>query len=617
MARSLGTLILAQCHTHRPFMRLESFDRFFPSQDNLPRGGFGNLIALPLQKAAREDGNTCFVDESFRPVSDPWDFLSKVRCLGSDEVKALVERESPRLKTVIKEQGVFDDIAWTRDNEIIAFDRRSVETQEFEIEDIEVTLDSMIHIPTTGLPATLISRLKRCATFANPEFYKLQRMRMQTYPHPRFIFSGELHPERLILPRGVLDDVLKLLRLTEANITLRDERVRKRKIKLSFAGELTDIQKKAVKASKKEDLGVLVAPPGAGKTVMACAIIAERRVSTLVLVHRQPLLEQWRESVHRFLEVPIKEIGRLSGSKKKISGKIDLAMLQSLSRLEDLAEIGKMYSQIIIDECHHIPASSFEAILKLLPARYVLGLTATPNRKDGLEKILYQQCGPVRYELKSVDGGLLEKVVHVHQTGWTLPVELGPKPPYHLVMAHLVNDTGRNQLVVEAAVERLNGGEFPLLVADRKAHLDKLSDLLVGQNSMQASVEIVRLDGEMSPKQRQLGIANARKLRSEGKLVLLVATGSLVGEGFDLPELDALILAVPLSFEGRLIQYVGRIHRVLDGKAKVQVVDFFDAHSPMFIKMYRNRMRAYRKMGYEIRELFGAELMGRSGFFNF
>jgi len=169
-----------------------------------------------------------------------------------------------------------------------------------------------------------------------------------------------------------LDDVLKLLRLTEANITLRDERVRKRKIKLSFAGELTDIQKKAVKASKKEDLGVLVAPPGAGKTVMACAIIAERRVSTLVLVHRQPLLEQWRESVHRFLEVPIKEIGRLSGSKKKISGKIDLAMLQSLSRLEDLAEIGKMYSQIIIDECHHIPASSFEAILKLLPARYVL-----------------------------------------------------------------------------------------------------------------------------------------------------------------------------------------------------------------------------------------------------
>lgn len=609
IARSLGTLIIAKCSELNIRLSLDSYDRLFPSQDYLPKGGFGNLIALPLQKIPRENGNSCFLDENLNPIRDQWIFLSQVRCVSPREVRETLDRYLPKIDSAARKDA-FDDISWITDQTIL--DKTTAERIEYSLDGstIEVTFGSMLSIPLASLPGKVVAKLKKTSSFPNPEFYKRQRMRLQTYPEPRFIFSGEMKSEEIILPRGVLDDVVKILTIAGAKVVIRDERIAKRKIKVTFTGELTEVQQAAIKGWKSHDLGILCAPPGAGKTVMGCAVIAQRKVSTLILVHRQHLMDQWKKQITKFLGIPAKEIGTMSGSKKKLTGRVDIGSLMSLSNIEDLSELAEKYSQIIIDECHHVPAASFEAILKQLPARYILGLTATPYRKDGLEKILFYQCGPIRHEIKSVDGGVLTKSVTIHETGFRTPIEAGQKPPYHVLIHYLINDPFRNRRIADLAVRAVGEKAFPLLISDRKDHLDVLQAMIKEKATATIPVEIVRLDGDLTAKQRRLAIEQIVTLRKESKPLLLMATGSLIGEGFDLPELDTLIISTPLSFEGRMVQYAGRIHRLADGKTKVQIIDFVDSYSAMILKMYRNRVAAYRKMGYKIHEpsgLFGAK----------
>lgn len=596
LARSLGTLILAKCSELNIRLSLDSYDRFFPSQDYLPKGGFGNLIALPLQKTSRDLGNSCFLDAELNPIQDQWDHLAKARRISRMELQTLLDTNLPRVKRV-DSTDAFDDISWSTDQAIL--DKTTLEKIDYYLEGktVEVRFGSMISIPLEDLAGRIVAKLRKTASFPNPEFYKLQRMRMQTYPHPRFIFSGEIRHNEIILPRGVLDDVIKILTLAGAKVVIRDERIAKRKIKVSFHGELTPEQSEAIKTWKAQDTGILMAPPGAGKTVMACAVIAERKVSTLILVHRAQLMDQWKERISQFLEIPVKEIGTLGGAKKKLTGNIDVGMLQSLAKIEDLSEISEKYSQIIIDECHHIPAVSFEDILKQLPARYVLGLTATPYRKDGLEKILFQQCGPIRYEMKLSDRANLIKIVHFYETGFKIPEELGQKPPYHLLIQHLVTDLKRNQIIADLATNAIKRERVPLLISDRKDHLDLISNLITTKSP---ELKIVQLYGDLTSKKRKLAFIEIEKSIKAKERILLMATASLIGEGFDLPELDTLILASPLSFEGRIVQYAGRLHRASDGKSDVQIIDFMDSFSAIFLKMYRNRLKAYRKMGYSV-----------------
>lgn len=598
LARSLGTLIIAKCSERNIRLSLESYDRFFPTQDFLTKGGFGNLIALPLQKTPRENGNSCFINESFEVIPDQWDHLASIRRLYKYEVELLLKEYMP--KNNFKRPDGFEDIAWVTDNEIL--EKTSIpqdHDRSLEGKEVELTFGSMLSVPIEGLQTKLIARLKKTSSFANPEFYKLQRMRMQTYPHPRFIFSGELRPDHLLLPRGVLDKVTKILQEAGASLVIRDERVAKKKIKVDFEGVLTPIQEKAVKKIKESDLGILMAPPGAGKTVMACKLIAERKVSTLILVHRQPLLDQWKERISSFLKIPVKEIGTVSGAKKKMTGRVDVGMLQSISRMEDLSEIIEKYSQIIIDECHHIPAASFEAILKQLPARYVVGLSATPYRKDGLEKIMFLQCGPVRHEILPSEVSEIPKEVSIHETSLVFPGELGRQPPYHALIHYIVQNESRNRLIASKVSAALAEGRFVLLISDRKDHLESLGQLIAKSNT---EVELVVLEGTMTTKQRRQALARIGELRESKKKVMIMATASLIGEGFDLPALDTLVFATPLSFEGRLVQYAGRIHRDSENKKSVQIIDFVDSYSAIFMKMYRGRITTYRKMGYEILE---------------
>lgn len=598
LARSLGTLIIAKCSERNIRLSLESYDRFFPTQDFLPRGGFGNLIALPLQKTPRDNGNSCFIDENFNVIPDQWAYLSQVRRVLKYEVDLLLKEFLP--KDNFKRVDAFEDVAWATDNQILEKTTVALEHDtSLEGKDIEVIFGSMLSIPVEGLPTKVVARLKKTSSFANPEFYKKQRMRLQTYPHPRFIFSGELRPDHILLPRGVLDKVIKILQEASANVVIRDERIAKKKVKVEFEGQLTPIQEKAVKKIKESDLGILMAPPGAGKTVMACKLIADRKVSTLILVHRQPLLEQWKERISSFLKIPIKEIGTLSGSKKKMTGKIDVGMLQTIANLDDFTEIIEKYSQIIIDECHHIPAQTFEAILKQIPARYILGLSATPYRKDGLEKIMFLQCGPIRHEILPSEVSALPKEVSIYETSLVFPEDLGRQPPYHVLIHHLVQNKVRNNLIASKVTEVLEQNRFPLLVSDRKDHLELLQQLI---KTMNPDVELVVLEGTLTNKQRKTAFEKITEFKFANKKIMIMATSSLIGEGFDLPALDTLIFATPLSFEGRLIQYAGRIHRESPNKALAQIIDFVDSYSAMFLKMYRGRISTYRKMGYKINE---------------
>lgn len=611
IARSLGTLILAKCSELNIRLSLDSYDRLFPSQDYLPKGGFGNLIALPLQKAAREKGNSCFLNDKLNPFENQWEYLAQVKCITPQEVKNVLDAWVPKVSQIKSREG-FDDISWVTDQSIL--EKTTADRIDYSLEGktIEIVFSAMISIPLEFLSGKIVPKLKKLASFPNPEFYKLQRMRMQTYPNARFIFSGEIRSDQIILPRGVLDDVVKLLTIAGASIIIRDERIAKRKVKVEFTGELTPVQKAAVKVWKSTDLGILVAPPGAGKTVIGCAMIAQRKVSTLVLVHRQELLEQWKKRMTEFLGIPAKEIGVFTGTKKKLTGKIDIASVHSLRHIEDIQELAQNYSQIIIDECHHIPAVTFEAILKQIPARYVLGLTATPYRKDGHEKILFQQCGPIRHEIKTADGGVLSKSVTIYESGFKTPTEVGQKPPYHVLINYLVNDITRNHKIAKLTLDSIKPGGFPLLISDRKDHLDQLNVEIKKQlEGKEQNLEVIRLDGDLTLKQRKLAIESIQTVRDSRRPLLLMSTGSLIGEGFDLPELDTLILATPLSFEGRMVQYAGRIHRLAEGKTKVQIIDFVDSYSAMLLKMYRNRIRAYQKMGYTIREPMGMFSGGR------
>lgn len=599
LARMLGTALLTKAGDDNPTTSLRSYDRFFPNQDYLPKGGFGNLIALPLQRVPRDNGNSVFIDCNLQPYPDQWKYLASIKRISFTELRKVLDMLVPQSKLVkaAREQ----DISYIIDESILTITQQT--PSKCKVSDtVEIALSSQITIPTAGLPSPLITKLKRTATFPNPRFYELQRMRMSTYPHPRFIFSGELRPESLILPRGLLDKVKNILRKAGASVIIRDKRRKFRHFNINFHGELTSDQKEAVDGIKDHKIGVLVAPPGAGKTVMACALIAHRTVPTLILVHRQPLIGQWKDHIHTFLEQKRTEIGEISGRRKKCSGKIDIAMLQTLSRAQDLLEIVRKYGLVVIDECHHIPAATFEGIMKEIPARYIYGLTATPYRKDRLEKILFQQCGPIRFEIKPGIG--LPKRVIVRKTGFRLPDEIAMRPPYHVLIELLTKDITRQDFIVTDAVAAIRKGRFPLIIADRKELLQNLETKIsedIGR--FVTDLKIIRMDGALSLKKRKAALAEIHNSLANHTPVCLLATASLLGEGFDLPELDTLILASPLSFKGRLIQYAGRIHRLTEKKGSVLIHDYLDYNCAITLKMYKNRLKAYKEMGYQVEML--------------
>ncbi|MDZ4676376.1 MAG: DEAD/DEAH box helicase family protein [Oligoflexia bacterium] len=593
IARQLGTLLVSRAVELRHSIKLSTYDRFFPNQDYLPNDGFGNLIALPLQKIARDAGNSVFIDEAFQSFEDQWIYLSQVKRLSNNEVVSILEEYLPERNTF----SLIPEINALETDERIMKVAKPKLFKGLYTGNVEIELGSQLSIKLADLPGPLVTALKRTATFANPKFYELERMRFSTYPHSRFIFCGDVQQDTLVLPRGVLDQCIELAQEVGAQTIIRDIRLTHKKMKTVFNGELQPEQKKALNKIIENDTGVLLAPPGSGKTVIACALIAKRKLPTLILVHRQPLLDQWKEQIHRFLDVPIKEIGTFASSKKKLTGKIDIAMIQTLTKTDEIEELLSGYSQVIVDECHHIPAVSFESLLKRISSKYILGLTATPYRKDGHHKILFMQCGPIRYEIKSADNNSLSKRVVVHETTFQLSAELGHQPPIHVVWEKLTADQERNNLIVEDITSAIHEGRFPLVISDRKEHLEQLADKTAERNP---NIKVFRLEGTLGKKARRQ-VFDEISLGLETKVPqCLFATASLIGEGVDIPRLDTLVLAMPISFKGRMVQYAGRLHRPFPGKKDVLIYDYLDSCSGLTISMYRKRLLAYKSMGYQI-----------------
>jgi superfamily II DNA or RNA helicase len=606
-ARKLGCVILTRTMESRHQVGLDSYDRFFPNQDTLPKGGFGNLIALPLQKFSRANGNSVFVDGELRPYPDQWEFLASVRRMSADAVEAVV-LEAQRGGDLI---GVRISIA--EDEDIDPWKLPPSRTRaERQIPgplptQVQVVRSNLVYVEKTGLPSAMLNRLLRLAAFQNPEFYKTQAMRLPTFNKPRIIACGEDLANHIALPRGCIAEVVQLLETHRIKALIRDERFAGRPIDVEFSGQLRPAQLDAAAMIAEHDEGILCAPTAFGKTALAAWIIAARKVNTLVLVHRQQLLDQWHARLAMFLNLPAKSIGQVGGGKSDRSGLVDIAIIQSSHGKAGVKDFVAEYGQVIVDECHHLSAFTFEQVMKQVKAKYVLGLTATPERKDGHHPIIYMQCGPIRYKLSArsmTAASPFEHEVIPRLTEFCLPPEQADTTIQELYAA-LVDDSARNKLIVGDLLRVVQDGRSPLLLTARTEHLKYFETALAGKVE-----NVFVLKGGMGKKQRR-SIAEAIATVPEDGPRVILATGSYIGEGFDDARLDTLFLAMPISWKGTLQQYVGRLHRLHDAKRVVKVYDYVDSNVLMLARMYARRLKGYSAIGYRIcntpYEVFGTE----------
>jgi superfamily II DNA or RNA helicase len=599
LARRLGAVVLTTTLERRPEVGLDSYDRFFPSQDTLPRGGFGNLIALPLQKKPRAAGNSVFVDTTFTPFDDQWVHLSTLLRMSRADIETVVAKGEQTgalggLRLPVTDE--YEETPWLRPPS-----RRdgSGLPEGPHPEQVSVVLGNQLYVPKEGLSPALRSRLIRIAAFQNPEFYQAQGMRMSTFGKPRVISCCEDSTRFLALPRGCAEEVFALLKSVGIEVVLSDERFAGNPIDHAFKGELRSDQHRAINALLAHDTGVLAASTAFGKTVTAAALIAARAVNTLVLVHRRQLLDQWVATLARFLDRPEKSFGQIGGGKRRVTGQIDVAMVQSLCRKSEVDDLVAGYGHLVVDECHHISAVSFEQVVRASKARFVTGLSATVTRKDGHHPIIFMQCGSVRFrtsEKQEATARPFDHRVVVRQTKFHLSPHLQTisAAPIQSIYSDLAADEARNRLIADDVIAAVDAGRFPVLLTERREHLDILTELLRDRVA-----HVFLMVGGMGKKQRnRLQEELAALPMDEPRLIL--ATGKYLGEGFDDARLDTLFLALPIAWRGTLAQYAGRLHRLSTAKSEVVIFDYTDLEVPVLARMHAKRRIGYKALGYTI-----------------
>ncbi|HIH3407084.1 TPA: TOTE conflict system archaeo-eukaryotic primase domain-containing protein [Escherichia coli] len=583
-ARRLGTAVISHTCSRSRQLRLSSYDRLFPNQDTMPKGGFGNLIALPLQKRPRESGGSVFVDMNFQPYPDQWAFLASVIPMNVQDIEPTILRATGSIHPL--------DVNFTDEDLSTPWKTSSENKLTVSVaEPLRITLTNQIYFEKAQLPQPLANRLIRLAAFPNPVFYKAQAMRMSVWNKPRVTGCAENYPQHIALPRGCLDSALSFLSDNNIAAEIIDERFAGTECHAVFTGNLRADQEEAVSVLLRYDSGVLCAPTAFGKTVTAAAVIARRRVNTLVLVHRTELLKQWQERLGVFLQTS-DGIGIIGGGKHNPSGNIDIAVVQSLFRHGKVAPVVRNYGQVIVDECHHAGAFSFSAVLKETNARYLLGLTATPVRRDGLHPIIFMYCGALRHTATSPKESPhnLEVQLRFRFTSGHLPSDAGIQD----IFREIALDHDRTVAIAEEAMKAFAQGRKVLVLTERKEHLDDIASVM---HSLNLSPFV--LHGRLSKKKRTMLISELNALPQDSPRILL-STGKLIGEGFDHPPLDTLILAMPVSWKGTLQQYAGRLHRQYTGKSDVRIIDFVDKAYPVLLRMWDKRQRGYKAMGYRI-----------------
>ncbi|WP_166671178.1 DEAD/DEAH box helicase [Cryobacterium psychrophilum] len=597
-ARNLGLALLREAISFRSGMSLSSYDRLFPSQDLLPhrapgRMRLGNLIALPLQGSCRRRGTTVFVDPvTWMPFEDQFGFLSSVVPLDAESMATAISALRP-MRT-----GPVDTKARPRKTSGSAdpFSDRSATLNTSGPATVLVTVNSVVSIPTLGLPSGLVADLKHSASLTNPEFYRRQAQRFSTFGTPRFVYCFEHDESTLRLPRGLLDSVIQLMAAAGIKIDVAWDIPASEPIDLVFRGELTAAQSEAVTVMNRYDTGVLVAPPGSGKTVIACALIAERGLPTAVIVNRAELVDQWRERLGQFLDIDPRQIGQLGNGRRKRTHVIDIVMLQSIAHRAADPTILNRYGLIVVDECHSLGAAATEAAVRQVAVRQWIGLTATPYRADQMDDIITMQCGPIRHTID--DPALFERELVVHETAFRTSEQDANSPEIQAIYTELVGDGERNQRIAADVLAAYRAGRNCLVLSTRIEHVARLAELL-GTDAATVFV----LHGKLTPNERRR-IRTEMTDRDPCDPFILVAIDKIAGEGFDLPSLDTLFLAVSMAFKGRIVQQIGRISRASrpattrPGPATSQVHDYWDAQVPVFDRMFRKRQRVMAKLGF-------------------
>lgn len=611
-ARKLGNAILTEAMNRDGRVSLKSYDRVFPSQDYLPEGGFGNLVALPLQGKARKNGNSVFVDENFTPFEDQWAYLLSVQKNSEsfiDKVLALhgLSSELGELSTMSDSKPWEAPVA------------QNITNEDFPKE-VACVKSDMLYVSLEGLSGKVLNHIKRIASFKNPEYYAKLGMRLSTYNIPRIISCADVSEEYVAMPRGCEDVIVELLKDNHVCYRMKDETNPGKCISVKFKGELRAEQDAAINCLMAHNTGVLNGTTAFGKTVTAIGLIAKRKVNTLILVHTKALLEQWKSRLEEFLDIDFVEedtsykrgrkivfspFGTLDSNVNRLHGMVDIALIQSCFDDNEVKLFVRDYGMVMVDECHHVSAVNFERVLKRCNARYVYGLTATPIRKDGHQPIIFMQCGPIRYSADAkmqMASQTFERLLIPRFTSYRELTD--DKAMYVQILQRMANDDYRNQLIATDVCKALDEGRSPIVLTSLTSHVEILSAMLAD-----SCKNVITLVGSESVKEKRLKMEHLQNVPKEEAL-LIIATGKYVGEGFDCPRLDTLFLALPVSWKGIVAQYAGRLHRNYPGKELVQVYDYIDIHVPMCDVMYKRRLKGYASVGYNIQRNDSKDLFG-------
>ncbi len=546
------------------FEKEPSFDRLFPNQDYHSGKGMGNLIALPLNGKSGKDGNSCFINpETFEVYTNQWEYLSEIKKISGSQLKELYQRlfsESPKPVFVSK----------------------IVENKAYEL---EIIIRNQVYLKRNQLSQKLISFLREELNFYNSDYLVKKRLNKSTFNTEKFFNLINEADTEVMVPRGFSATLVQFCNKEKIPYKIIDKRTKKDAVDFTSEITLQEHQEIALDKIREKDFGVIVSPPGSGKTVIGLEIITEKRQPALIIVHRKQLFDQWIERIQSFLKIPKKEIGQIGNGKNKIGKHITIAMIQSLSRLQDYSEISNSFGTIIIDECHHIPAKSFREAIVNFNSFYLYGLTATPKRKNNDQKIIFVFIGNILHQINQHDylkERNIKTEINIKETELFAPFDY-KIDKYETISKILIYDTQRNTLILNDIEQNAHRFKTILILSERKAQVEILNLYLKDK------YETITIHGDDSEGSRKSKIEQIK----QGHFKIVISTGQYFGEGIDISNLECLFIVYPFAFEGKLVQYIGRIQR---SKKSPVIFDYRDAKIDYFEKMFKQRKRYYNKL---------------------